>query len=146
MENDEVISKLLALKRHERPPEGYHTSFLYEFRRRQRASLMRRNPFSLFFENLSDLWPDLHIPRFAYAGIAAAAAVVAGIALLSTPVPSGGESKVALAESRPGAEFSLATQRPVTISGTVPASTRPAVSQHYVLQPRPASNDRPLSF
>jgi len=87
MTNDELIGKLLALKRHERPPAGYHTAFLYEFRRRQRAALMHRSRLVLFIENLGDLWPGLHVPKLAYATLAAVAVAAAGLVVLS---PSAG--------------------------------------------------------
>lgn len=37
----EKVSRLLALKRHERPPKGYFDNFLSEFHSRQRAELLR---------------------------------------------------------------------------------------------------------
>jgi hypothetical protein len=146
MTNDELIGKLLALKRHEQPPAGYHTAFLHEFRRRQRAMLMRRS-LALFVENLGDLWPGLRVPKLAYAAIGAVAVAAAGLVVFS---PSGGSGPVVAAAPTASLQtppdFSLLPRQPVTMVDTRPASARGAVSQHYVLQPRPASNERPLSF
>lgn len=36
------LRRLLALKRHERPPQGYYENFLDEFHRRQRVEPIRR--------------------------------------------------------------------------------------------------------
>jgi hypothetical protein len=148
MTNDELIGKLLALKRHERPPAGYHTAFLYEFRRRQRAALMHRSRLVLFIENLGDLWPGLHVPKLAYATLAAVAVAAAGLVVLSPSAgPVAGPVVAApTASLHAPPDFSLLPRQPVTMTDTRPASAGPAVSQHYVLQPRPASNERPLSF
>lgn len=148
MTDDERITKLLALKRYEQPPQGYHEAFLQEFRRRQRAAAMRRNPFSLWLESLTDLWPNFQVPRLAYAGIAAAAVAVAAFSLMDAPAPStslAGRTDIRSVYSVP--DLSLAPQRPVEIRGALPASTHPgSPAPHFVLEARPASNDLPLSF
>src|SRR5690606_31478091 len=48
--NPDQTPKLLRLKRYESPPEGYFTSFLEEFHRRQREDVLKRSSRSLFLE------------------------------------------------------------------------------------------------
>ncbi len=151
MENDESISKLLRLKRYEQPPQGYHEAFLRDFHRRQRAELLKPNPWQSFWDGLSDIWPNFQVPKLAYATMAAVA-VAAGGFLINQTTPaesllaSSSAPHTSLGELNVLPDFSLEPQRPVTIGSTLPVSGRGDLSQHYVLQPRPASNDRPLSF
>lgn len=146
MEPVPAVSKLLRLKRYEQPAPGYHEKFLYEFRRRQRAELLKRHPLAVFWENLCDIWPTYQVPRLAYAAIAAVA-IGAGVLLFDDNRGSDpGQASFARAELNSIPDFSIEPSRPVTILNSVPVSTRADSSQHYVLQPRPASNDRPLSF
>ncbi|MEX1120042.1 MAG: hypothetical protein WEB60_14745 [Terrimicrobiaceae bacterium] len=151
MENEESISKLLRLKRYEQPPQGYHEAFLRDFHRRQRAGLLKRSPWQNLWDSVSDIWPNFQVPKLAYATMAVAAIAAAGYLvnppsssenlLASAPVPH-----TSIGELNVLPDFSLEPQRPATIGSTLPVSGRGDLSQHYVLQPRPASNDRPLSF
>lgn len=145
MEPDPQISQLLRLKRYEQPPEGYETSFLREFHRRQRAVLLERPWYARAWDSFMQIWPDFEVPKLAYAG-AAAVAVIAAVGLVSSP--SGGTRLASAGAPAEGARLTLETRNPVTISGTMPVSAQVGgpVSPHYILQPRPASNDRPLSF
>lgn len=142
-----MISKLLRLKAYEQPPAGYAERFLAEFRRRQRAELLKRRGIIGWWEDFSSLWPTFEVPRLAYIGMAAAA-LVGGLALLWQPGSSSLLAGRQLSTSADIPDFSL-QQRPVFIGKTLPTSQfpfRPVASQHYVLQPLPASNDQPLSF
>lgn len=73
----EQIGNLLALKRDERPEEGYWGDFLCEFHQRQRVKVVEKSGFSamagLFSEWLSNLGPS----KWAYgAGVAYAALTI----------------------------------------------------------------------
>jgi hypothetical protein len=142
METPDPVSKLLRLKRYEQPSAGYHEAFLREFQRRQRASLLRRHPLAEFWDGFVRIGPSFEVPRLAYAGIAAAAVVAAGV-MLMPPRPAPQTTASASLVGLP--DFSLA-QRPVTIGETLPASSSRRSAASYVLQPSPASNDQPLSF
>lgn len=151
MENEESISKLLRLKRYEHPPQGYHKAFLRDFHRRQRSELLKPKAWQSFWDGLSNIWPNFQVPKLAYATMAVAAIAAAGFLinapsqpenlLVAAPAPH-----TSLGELNVLPDFSLEPQRPVTIGSTLPVSSAGDLSQHYVLQPRPASNDQPLSF
>lgn len=139
---DSAVSRLISLKRYELPPAGYHESVLREFRRRQRAALLKRPWYERVWEDLGGLWPTFQVPKVAY-GALLAVAVAAGALVLR---PSSESAQTVAAAAEPGFDFSLTPKQPVTIGQTLPVSSRTDGSQHYVLQPRPASNERPLSF
>lgn len=140
-DTDSAISRLISLKRYEMPPAGYHESVLREFRRRQRAVLLKRPWYEKVWEDFGGLWPTFQVPRLAYAALLAVA-VAAGAVVLRPA----SESARPVVAAEPGFDFSLTPKLPVNIGQTLPASSRTDGSQHYVLQPRPASNERPLSF
>jgi len=147
MEEHSQVSKLLRLKRYEMPPPGYHERFLSDFRRRQRVELMARPAYVEMWERFLGLWPNFRVPQYAYAAIIAMA--VGASAVIFSPLT--GNSGASLASNTVPAQtsnFTLTPQRPVSIpSATMPVSSGGAdLSQHYVLQPRPVSNERPLSF
>ena len=73
----EQIENLLALKRHERPEEGYWQDFLCEFHQRQREQAAMKSAFTDFFGRISAWFADLGPSKWAYgAGLAYAAATV----------------------------------------------------------------------
>lgn len=151
MENEKNISKLLRLKRYEQPPQGYHEKFLRDFHRRQRSELLKPNPWQTFWDGISGLWPNFQVPKLAYATMAVAAIASAAFLINQPTTPENAlaaapAQHTSLGELNVVPDFSLEPQRPVTIGTTLPVSGRGDLSQHYVLQPRPASNDRPLSF
>lgn len=141
------VSKLLRLKRHEQPPPEYFDNFMREFRRRQRAELIRRPAYEVFWERLLSIAPSFRVPQFAYAAILALA-ITASVFIVNQQ----SESPKAIASARTESvepALSLTTSKPVTISDTLPAAARVGggpLPSHYVLQPRPVSNERPLSF
>jgi hypothetical protein len=73
----EQIENLLALKRHERPEEGYWQDFLCEFHQRQREQAVLKSGLSDFFSRISAWFADLGPSKWAYgAGLAYATATV----------------------------------------------------------------------
>lgn len=85
----EQIGDLLALKRDERPEEGYWQDFLCEFHQNQREQAVKTSGFTDFFKNLtvrfSDLGPNIGgmSAKWAYGGGLAYAALT--IAFFLTP-------------------------------------------------------------
>lgn len=89
--NPDQTPKLLRLKRYESPPEGYFTSFLEEFHRRQREDVLKRSSRSLFLERLNTYFADLGDQKWAY--VPALSLILVGfygfISVISEPsVPS----------------------------------------------------------
>lgn len=145
MGTDSEISKLLSLKRYEQPPPGYFEDFLREFQRRQRAELMRRSLWERMWERLNSFAPAFRVPQFAYATILVVAAVAS--TMIVTREPASSPLAATSAESS-NSGLSLAPSSPVTIGETLPVSARAdgSLPPHYVLQPQPVKNERPLSF
>lgn len=135
------ISKLLRLKRYEQPPPGYFDDFLHEFRRRQRAELLKQPMWQTLWERLMAVAPTFRVPQMAYAAIVAAA-IAASVMIMERPTGSNAVASTNAASSSQPA-FSL-TSKPVTISEAIPVATQ--LPPHFVLQPRPVSNEQPLSF
>ena len=74
----EQIGDLLALKRDERPEEGYWQDFLCEFHQNQREQAVKNSGLSNFFGGVSAWFSDLGPSKWAYgAGVAYAAVTVA---------------------------------------------------------------------
>lgn len=84
----EAIRKLMRLKRHETPGEGFTEDFLREFHRRQQQVAQRQSGLDRFLQMLGDKFESLLNPKF---GLAAAAAVIAFVAVflnvLNGPAP-----------------------------------------------------------
>jgi pterin-4a-carbinolamine dehydratase len=142
MDEDLNVSKLLRLKRYEKPPPAYFDDFLREFQRRQRVEALRRPGWAIFWDRLVSIAPTFRVPQFAYAVIFMLAA--AASALIVTHQPAGTLAQAD--DSR--TSFSLTASKPVTITDTLPVSaqTGGSLPSHYVLQARPVSNEQPLSF
>jgi hypothetical protein len=73
----EAIRKLMRLKRHETPGEGFTEDFLREFHRRQRDLAQRQSGLDRFLQTLGDKFEAFLNPKW---GLAAAAAVIALVA------------------------------------------------------------------
>jgi hypothetical protein len=142
MDEDLNLSKLLRLKRYENPPPGYFEDFLREFQRRQRTEVLHRPAWATFWDRVTSIAPTFRVPQFAYAAIFALAA--AASVLIVTQQPAGTLAKADASRT----SLSLTASKPVTITDTlsVSAQTGGSLPSHYVLQPRPASNEQPLSF
>ncbi|MEI6338063.1 MAG: hypothetical protein WCQ57_05710 [Verrucomicrobiota bacterium] len=145
MPKETNTSKLLRLKRYEQPPSSYFDDFLFEFRRRQRAEMHQRSTREILWDRMMSLAPSFRVPQFAYAAIVAVA--VTASVFIVTQKPTDGNALASAHSKIPQPALSL-TSKPVTISDTLPAAARVggSLSSHYVLQPRPVSNEQPLSF
>jgi hypothetical protein len=74
----EQLENLLALRRDERPEEGYWQDFLCEFHHRQRERAVRQTGFSGFMSRIGTMFSDLSPAKWAYgAGLAYATVTVA---------------------------------------------------------------------
>lgn len=77
----EEIQKLIRLKRHERPPEGFMEEFLNAFQQRQRSEILRRSARSLLWERVTTYFSEMVNPKWAWATATVAAVAVLGLAL-----------------------------------------------------------------
>jgi hypothetical protein len=163
---EKEIQRLLRLKRFETPGPDYFERFADEFRRRQRAELLRQPLWRLALDRIGAFFDAPSVARPAYALASAAVLVAAGVysfSFLSEPAGQLADSKfkaatrqpvaIASAPVAPGAipvfaDLDSATEE-VTLSARQPlgspfrqASGRP----HYVIDVRPASYDLSNSF
>lgn len=137
------LHKLLRLKRYEHPTPDYFERFLDEFHERQRAEVLRRPAWSLVWERVVDAFPDFHVPRLAYAGVAAMAVIFSAVIMVTQQ--GGAEAPAS----------SLALNNPAPMVNVLPAgygdirrpvSSRSDFPPHYVLEARPVSYESPYSF
>lgn len=145
MGEDLDISKLLQMRRME-PTADQTRSFLHEFHRRQRAKMLRPSVREALWDRLMAIAPSFRVPQFAYAAIFAIAVSVSTVIVTQQPAGNNGGQLASAGEvSQPALSL---TSKPVTIGDAVPVSARTdgSLPSHYVLQPRPVSNEQPLSF
>ena len=72
------LESLLALKRQERPEEGYWQDFLCEFHQRQREQAAVKSGFAMWFSRVAEKLSEMKSSKWAYgAGLAYAAVTVA---------------------------------------------------------------------
>lgn len=139
--NDD-IHKLLRLKRYEHPSPDYFERFLDEFHHRQRAELLRQPTWSLLWERFLNAFPEFHVPRSAYAGVAVAAVVLSALILVSQEEDDPSGTTFALNSPPPTVNVLPAGQGDVRL----PVSIRSDLPPHYVLEARPVSYESPYSF
>jgi hypothetical protein len=96
-EEFEDIRKLMRLKRHETPGEGFTDSFIKVFHRRQRDIAQQQSGLDRFLQMLGDKFEAFLNPKW---GLAAAAAVIALVAVMlngfneAAPQPAQAVTKV----------------------------------------------------
>lgn len=115
----EEIGSLLALKRHERPEDGYFDGFLREFHQRLRAEEAQQKGLAGWWRKTSAWFSDLGASKWAYAGGLAYATVAA---LLLT-VPSG--EKAALPAATP-VSHEMKSIEPATVEQLDALDLRPS--------------------
>jgi hypothetical protein len=136
------IHKLLRLKRYEHPTPDYFERFMDDFHQRQRAELLRQPTFKLLWERLANAFPEFHVPRLAYAAVAAAA-VALSAAILATQQDAGSQgTALALNDPRPMINVLPSGYGDVRM----PVASRSEFPPHYVLEARPVSYESPYSF
>lgn len=136
------IHKLLRLKRYETPTPDYFERFIDEFNERQRAELLRQPTWQLLWERISGAFPEFHVPRLAYASVAAAAVVLSAIILVGHKEAAPTGPSFALHDPRP----TLNVLPPGRGDVRMPVSSRSEFPPHYVLEARPVSYESPYSF
>jgi len=136
------IHKLLRLKRYEAPTSDYFERFLDQFNERQRAELLRQPTWSLVWERFVGVFPDFHVPRLAYAGVAAAAVILSAVILLNQQGVTPTGPSFALNDPRPSATVLPSGRGDVRI----PVTSRSDFPPHYGLEARPVSYESPYSF
>lgn len=82
----EEIGSLLALKRHERPEEGYFDDFLREFHQRRRAEELTRKGPAAWWKQTSGWFSNLGASKWAY-GVGLAYASAAALFLMVPQSP-----------------------------------------------------------
>lgn len=153
-ESQDQITKLLQLKRHETPPEGYHEDFLREFQRRQRLQSMSAPWWETVMDKVSGLFPDLRVPTYAYATVGLFAVAFSAWILSSEEIGTNGAGAanpaVAITSpSEPSMVLDLASPIPAALPQPVSIPQQRLVGSlppHYVLESRPSAEHEPYSF
>ena len=102
MLDEQQVQRLLRLKRFEQPPPGYFDQALQEFHRRQRAELLQRSAFRIWWERTASGLFTIRVPNYAYG------AAFAIFCVLATLVGSG------VFSSAPAPELASGTAANVT--------------------------------
>lgn len=76
MNKDEQLRRLLRLKRHEQPEEGYFDKFLDDFHAHQLKSLATQSATSLWLERVQTAFSAIRRPVVAWTAVAAYAGVM----------------------------------------------------------------------
>ncbi|HME89375.1 MAG TPA: hypothetical protein VKE30_09220 [Chthoniobacterales bacterium] len=90
--DNQMIGKLLRLKRYEQPPPGYFENFLHEFHRRQRDELLKQPLWRICIDRARDLVFSFNLSTLtSYPAAVTAVLICAGIVSLriyQTPQPA----------------------------------------------------------
>jgi hypothetical protein len=141
----EPMHRIIRLKRYEQPREGYFDDFLMEFHKRQRAELLRPSIGELLMDRIHAILSEIRVPAMAYAG-AATVAVVASVVILHQPGTTGQPRAYAASYSQP--PVTVPSMQPVSLRVEPPSSDRfdSLFPPSYLLRPRAANHESPLSF
>ena len=151
MLNESDIQKLLRLKRHEQPPEGYFNTFLHDFHRRQRAELLRQPVWKIALDRVETFFSEHSIGRSAYAMATSVVLVFAGISSYSilnsgSPVTAGTRHSTTLAFNTNSDSNRLAVNHAPLPSLPNVSFSQTSAQPRYVIDTRPVSYERPFSF
>ena len=106
MLDEQQVQQLLRLKRFEQPPPGYFDQALQEFHRRQRAELLRRSAFRIWWERTASGLFTIRVPNYAYGGAFAIFCILAtlvGSGVFGPPPEPELASRTAVGNVTPGA-------------------------------------------
>jgi len=161
--DDQMLGKLLRLKRFEQPPPGYYDDFLKEFQQRQRAELLKRSVWSVLRDRWEAFWEQsFTLANFSYATASVAVLCIAGVLtfnMLQNP-GSGVRTSVAALVQDPMAVVAY-NPEPATLRNALTPQIRipdtllensPATfigngqTPRYILDTRPASYEATFSF
>ena len=123
MNEEEKLQRLLRLKRHEHPPEGFAEEFLEKFQRRQRTELVRRSALSILCERIQAWLDGLRRPAVIWSAAGVYAAIMLALWLVPRPTPASNSMIVV-----GGGNVVTAPQvgyTPNAPPGTVPVSSGP---------------------
>ena len=126
----EEIQRLIRLKRHEKPPEGFVDQFVSEFQQRQRSEMLHRSARGLLWERMTTYFSELFNPKWALAGAAVCAVAVAGWMMRDTPAPAGQDVAIHAKPQAGKAEV----QNVATYTGTSATPDDLAKLQRYLLK------------
>jgi|APTNR8051073442_1049403.scaffolds.fasta_scaffold03301_7 hypothetical protein len=116
MSDFEHIQNLIRLKRHEKPDESFVEDFLTSFHQRQREDLLKRSARSLVLERISTYLANFFAPKWAYAGVAAVAAIALTLFAVNRPASTqSGNNQPEIAATKgavPAPEPKVATAPP----------------------------------
>lgn len=101
MDKEEQLQRLLRLKRHEQPPEGFAVDFLEKFQRRQRTELVRRSALSILWERSQAWMEGLRRPVVVWGAVCAYGALMLGLWLVPRPSPKNNGLMVVVATGDP---------------------------------------------
>ena len=149
-DNDEVVSRLLKLKRFEQPPPEYFENFLREFKDRQRAQLLREPAWRIAWDRLCAFFGEQMPSRLGYGLATACVLITAGIASFNI-IESRPVEFVSAPVRNPAqtASLNLNTQvrmPDLTTLASGPAHTAILSTPRYVMDARPVSYEPPSSF
>ena len=167
--DEQTLSKLLRLKRHEQPPPGYYDDFLREFQTRQRAELLRRPAWRIALDRWEAFSSQFFtVARVGYATASFAVLCAAGVLtvkMVQHPGSSVGTTVATLTDGKGSnqpaqlAQVASAPRGAAMNAMLVPniripdallnASAQPVGDgqrPRYILDTRPASYEPPFSF
>jgi hypothetical protein len=159
--DDKEITKLLRLKRYERPPPGYFENFLHEFHRRQRDEFLRQPLWRICVDRAHDFMLQLSLARLtsypaAVTAVLVCAAVVS-LKLYQTPEPTNvavQDRQILATPANPDGEWTLASPvatrvfstRSLHNSNPSAQTHRTATTPRYVLDSVPVSYETTFKF
>ncbi len=133
------IQRLIRLKRHELPPEGFVDDFVTAMHQRQRAELLQKSARSLLWERVTTYFADLLNPKWALAGATAVAVLMGAIMMNHGPTPQ-------LAQNSPKAETGASEAVSYSSRDEAADVKRNLISHHYGGGFADEQNVQPVSF